>query len=68
MALYTKELHFFAFKNGQLIGNRIFNGGPSYRAAPAPRALPLRARSPALHLSLGNVLVAFGNSKFSQWA
>jgi hypothetical protein len=40
MALYTKELHFFVFKNGQSVGNKIFNGGPSYRAAQAPRALP----------------------------
>ena len=63
MVLYTKELHLFTFEEWAKIGNTISNGGPSYRAAQAYASFILRARSPALHLSLGNVLVTTKDGK-----
>ena len=56
MALYTKELHFFVFKDGQWVGEQNFQWRPELQSNAGSASFTLRALSPALHLPLGNVL------------
>jgi len=55
MALYTKELHFFPLK-WAIGGEQNLQWLPELQSSAGSASFTLRARSPALHLSLGNVL------------
>ncbi len=55
MALYTKELHLFTFEEWAKGGSQNLQWCPELQSSAASASYLLRARSPALHLSLGNV-------------
>jgi hypothetical protein len=56
MALYTKELHFFPLK-WAIGGEQNLQWRPELQSSAGSASYTLRAHSPALHLSLGNVPV-----------
>ena len=56
MVLYTKELHFFTFKKWAMGREQNFQWRPELQSSAGSARFSLRAHSPALHLSLGNVL------------
>jgi hypothetical protein len=63
MALYTKELHFLTLKKRAMGRRQNFQRRPKLQSSEGSASFTLRARSPALHLSLRNVPVCYGNPK-----
>jgi hypothetical protein len=64
MALYTKELHLFVFEKWAIGREQNLQWRPELQSSAGSASFTLRARSPALHLSLGNVLVKAHGRKF----